>query len=74
MTKYIDMTAAERQAAYNDLAYAYEIHADAFTLRPSGFGNRRCAAYRDFERVEREMGFLMRVSRSRGDAWAKVAA
>ena len=68
--RYIEMTTAQRQAAYADLQQAFDIHADAFTLNPRGFGSMRCAAYRDYCKVEREMGFLMRVAKSRGDAWA----
>ena len=61
--RYIDMTEAERAAAFDGLLEAGEILGRTIgTLMPS-----RAAG----DRNNREIHFLLRVARSRGDSWPR---
>jgi hypothetical protein len=61
--RYIDMTCDERRKSYNDLLDAGEILGRTIgTMIPS-----RSAV----ERNTRELVFLLRVAKSRGDEWIK---
>lgn len=69
--RYIDMTPAQREAAYADNAQAASIHATGFAMRP-GFTSADRAAEAHWRKVDRECNFILRCARSRGDAWAKA--
>jgi hypothetical protein len=69
---YVEMTPAQRKAKADDLREAIEVHIMAFARRPfsGSYDDRRCMAHK--ESAKRELAFLTRVARSRGDAWAKL--
>ncbi len=63
MPRYIDMTEADRAKAFADLSEAGEILCRTIgTVMPSRHA---------VERNTREMTFLLRVAKSRGDSWPK---
>lgn len=62
--RYIDMTEAERLAAANDL-----LETDVILSQPVG---TRQPSRRAVEANMRELEFLLRIARSRGDAWPKT--
>jgi hypothetical protein len=68
---YKDMTSEQRLAAYNEQIAALEIHVQGFVARPSTGSYYDRKAWADKERANKEASFILRVAKSRGDAWAK---
>ena len=69
--RYIDMTPAERLAKYEEFAEAHEIHVIGFVNRPwsGSWDDRKAAKHADY--CKREMAFIERCARSKGDEWAQ---
>lgn len=70
--RYIDMTPAQRLAAFEEQAEAVMVSEDCFAVRPyrGSYWCRKAKAHED--KCRREMSFILRIAKSRGDEWARA--